>query len=141
MKMTKKKANQIKGLFATLNAIEISKLDSNNLSGVVCTQFDCEISFSVYPSCTLISDKITWRTDYNLSKVVPATYSGWHQPSAVYLYDDACKYEEFDAVVRFARAAIRAGGLDKLKYGTIKVVSEMTDYLNFDIKDPAKCKN
>ena len=142
MKMTKKKAKQIKGLFAIINKMEFNKYKGDDREGKVYTQFDCDISFIVYPSCELISDKMTWKRNYSIwnSKtqsfpIVSKPYHGWHKPSAVYLYDDACKYEEFDSVVRFARSAIKAGGLDKLKYGTIKVVSEMVDYLDFEVRE------
>ncbi|CAL9960345.1 hypothetical protein VPHK165_0057 [Vibrio phage K165] len=141
MKMSNKKARKIMGMFEVLNSILLSQAKEKHSgneesfsTGYV--QFECDIEKYTDWSCILLSEKMEISDGYifGVSKQVSKLAWGGHEPSTVYLYDDPCRYKEFQSVIRFVRAAIKNNGLDGMKFGRIKVVSEMRDYLDFDVE-------
>lgn len=70
----------------------------------------------------------------DFDSVVRGSYQpawGGFQPSVVYLFDGYIRDKsDLSPIVTFLRKAINNGGLDGMSFGTIKVVSNMTDYLN-----------
>lgn len=56
---------------------------------------------------------------------------GGFQPSTVFLFNGCIRDKsDLSPIVTFLRKAINNGGLDGMEFGTIEVVSNMTDYLN-----------
>jgi hypothetical protein len=144
MKMNNKKARKINGMFEVLNSILLKKAkDKREVStysystGYV--QFECSFHHgeSYGWTCEVVSQRMELKDGYVFgeSKTIEQLAWGGHEPSTVYLYDGSCRYQEFQSVVRFVRAALKNNGLDGMKFGRVKVVSEMTDYLDFDIED------
>lgn len=136
MKVNQKKANQIMGMFATLNKIELDKAIAR---GVECrfTEFNCKVAYSeIYGcfDCELTSYGMSMANDYSYSeiKLRPRMSTGGHWPTDQTVWDDPCKYSEFEYVVRFVRNAIRADGLSNMKYASRKVTVDMPDYLAFE---------
>lgn len=141
MKMTHKKAQKLMGLVAMINK---SEAELNKKEMYRFTQFDLDIRRYVAvdgPWCIaeFSSDMHMWRSTYSypIPSLYHTTTNGYHEPSHVTLFDDDVRCEEFGSVVSFIRAAVKAGDLKKMKYGKIEIVSQMTDYLDFEIKELA----
>jgi hypothetical protein len=131
MKMTKKKARKLMGLVAMINKNEaVDRREYNRF-----TQFKLDLKpFGGWWHADFSSVAHMWYTNLASNSLYSNNANGFHEPSTVYLYDDDVCYREFGPVVAFIRAAAKAGKLDKLKYGTMEVVSKMTDYLDFEVK-------
>ena len=143
MKMNNKKARKIMGMFDALNLILLNKAKEkhegkNYRSETGYLQFECSMRHgeSYGWTCEVVSQKMELKEGYifGVNKTITQLAWGGHEPSTVYLYDDFCKYQEFQSVVKFVRAALKNNGLDGMKFGRVKVVSEMTDYLDFDME-------
>lgn len=143
MKINNKKARKIMGMFEVLNSILLKQAkkkheDKSRRYETGYLQLECSMQHgeSYGWTCEIVSQRMELRDEYIFgeNKTLERLSWGGHEPSTVYLYDDSCKYKEFQSVVMFIRAAIKNNGLDGMKFGKIKVVSEMTDYLNFDME-------
>lgn len=147
MKMTQKKANQIKGLYSTLNKIEYNNAMTEHLKGVYYEnnsgyqEFTCrfrDYDFSDYTYCELTSQSLTLKEKKNVNgnKYFFGDFTfGGNKPTTQYIYDDSCSYSDFRLVVEFARKAIKAGGIQNMKGDTHQVTVEMPDYLTFEPKE------
>lgn len=138
MKMTENKARKLMGLVELINRAE-AELNKKEMARFI--QFDLRITRYVGKSgpwwvAEFASDDHIWLSDYRYpnASLYKTTANGYHEPSHVTLFDDDVCYYEFRSVVSFIRSALKAGDLKKLKYGTVEVVSKMTDYLDFEIK-------
>ncbi len=142
MKVNQKKANQIKGLFATINKLElddaISRQDEETYASPEFVSFNCDIEYSdVYNefSCELSSQKMIRHMNWVSGKYmyISDLAFGGHWPTTQTLWDDRCSYFEFKYIVMFAREAIKSGGTKFMKYASHKVTVDMPDYLNFEL--------
>ncbi|AUR85569.1 hypothetical protein NVP1076O_64 [Vibrio phage 1.076.O._10N.286.51.B7] len=142
MKVNQKKANQIMGMFATLNKIELDtakdKHEKNNYDASFIS-FECVIEYcGIWKcfTCELISRERFYGHSYLTGTTYAQYSSGYRKPVAQFIWErDPCTYEGFEYVVRFARNAIRAGGLSNMKHVSHKVTVDMPDYLSFETKE------
>ena len=144
MKVNQKKANRIKGLFATLNKLELDRalslenMDTFNSPQYV--RFDCDISYSdVWDefTCELSSQLMCRKATWSNGKYIyyAELAFGGHWPTTQTLWDDKCSYYEFIDVINFARNTIKAGGTYFMKYAKHTVTIDMHDYLCFELKE------
>ena len=144
MKLSKKKANQIMGLYATLNKIELDLViakqekTGGTFSGFSYQEFDCKIEFNeTYNQfyCELLSQKLSLKEGKNFfgkKYYHGALAFGGHWPTTQTLYDDPCNYDDFELVIQFAKNAIASGGIANMKKSTHNVTVEMPDFLAYE---------
>ncbi len=134
MKINKKKALKLEGMVNLINKMLMDKAREGITDYFDRSEYnEFSIEFHFFDrdvNCEFKSEKVYCEKDSVNSYIA----WGGHRPSTVYLYDDLCRYEEFDSVVSFIRAAVKNNGLDGMKFGQVKVVSEMTDYLDFTVE-------
>lgn len=133
-------------MFATINkmnmdnAIKLHTL-SDRFFDSSFVKFECRLKYcKIWKDfhCELTSFEMTYGRNYFSTSVNAAPIAlhsgGGFNPTMIEIYDDPCGYDDFEYVVRFARAAIKSGGTANMKYATKKILVEVPDYLSFEEK-------
>jgi hypothetical protein len=144
MIINQRKANRIKGMFATLNNLElndaIARENKDELSSPQYVFFECDIGYcDIYKgfSCELTSYKMCreYSDKYGKYAYRDAIADGGHYPTTQTLWSDKCSYKDFDAVVAFVRDAIKSGGTRSMQFASHEVRITVPDYLGFTQKE------